>query len=56
MSHLGTFHNNEKVEVTVRGRLETKRGTLTAAPKRDKRVGVLGAILTNNVTAINYGH
>jgi len=53
MSHLGTFHNNDKVEVTVPGRLQTKRGTLTAAPKRDKRVGVRGAILKNNANAIN---
>ena len=42
MSHLGTFHNNEKVEITIRGRLQTETGTLTVAPKRDKRVDVLG--------------
>jgi hypothetical protein len=30
------------MEITVRGRLQTKTGTLTAAPKRDKRVEVLG--------------
>jgi hypothetical protein len=42
MSHLGTLHNNEKVEITIRGRLQAETGTLTAAQKRDKRVDVLG--------------
>ena len=42
MTHLCTFHDNEKVEIIVRGRLQTKTGTLRAAPKRDKRVEVLG--------------
>jgi hypothetical protein len=42
MSNFGTFHNNEKVEITVRGRLQTRTGTLTAAPKRNKHVDVLG--------------
>jgi hypothetical protein len=42
MSHLRTFRNNEKVKITVRGRLQTETGTLTAAAKRDKWVEVLG--------------
>jgi hypothetical protein len=42
MSHLCIIHNNEKVEITVRGRLQTKPGIFKATPKRDKCINDLG--------------